>query len=101
MVLNKKKAYKNLKKKGFKDSDNHSEDHKYLELFYNGKRILHTKISHGTKKDLDNHLIRKMSSQCKLSKQDFADLVNCPLSAKKYIEKLKGIGVIESNKKIY
>lgn len=57
--------------------------------------ILYTKISHGSKKDLDNYLIKQMSSQCKLSKQDFSDLVNCPLSAKNYIEKLKDLGELE------
>lgn len=95
MVLNSKKAYKNLKKKGFKDSKDYSNDHKYLEFHYNGKMILYTKLSHGSKKDLNNYLIKQMSTQCKLSKQDFADLVNCPLSAEMYIEKLKEIGEIE------
>ena len=95
MVLDKNKAYKNLKKKGFIDSIDHSNDHKYLEFFYNGKMILYTKLSHGSKNDLDDYLIKQMSSQCKLSKQDFADLVNCPLSKEKYIEILKKIGEIE------
>ncbi len=95
MVLNSKKAYKNLKKKGFEDSENRSNDHKYLEFHYNGKMILYTKLSHGSKKDLNNFLIKQMSTQCKLSKHDFADLVNCPMSAKKYVEKLKEIGEIE------
>ncbi len=95
MVLNSNKAYKNLKKKGFEDSTDHSNDHKYLEFHYNGKMILYTKLSHGSKKDLDNYLIKQMSTQCKLSKQDFADLVNCPLSTEKYVEKLKEIGEIE------
>lgn len=95
MVLDGKKAYKNLKKKGFEDSKDHSNDHKYLEFHYKGKMILYTKLSHGSKKDLNNYLIKQMSTQCKLSKQDFADLVNCPLSAEQYIEKLKALGEVE------
>lgn len=95
MVLDKNKAYRNLRKKGFDDSRDHSKDHKYLEFHYDGKMILYMKISHGSKNDLDNYLIRQMSSQCMLSKQDFAYLVNCPLSAEKYIEKLKDLGEIE------
>lgn len=95
MVLDGKKAYKNLKKKGFEDSKDHSNDHKYLEFHYNGKMILYTKLSHGSKSDLNNYLIKQMSTQCKLSKKDFADLVNCPLSAEQYIEKLKELGEIE------
>ena len=95
MVLDKNKAYKNLKKKGFVDSENKSVDHKYLELFHEGKLILYTKVSHGSKSDLDDYLIKQMSTQCKLSKQDFADLVNCPLSEKEYLKKLKDLGVLE------
>ncbi len=95
MVLDSKKAYKNLKKKGFTDSKDHSHDHKYLEFHYQGKMILYTKLSHGGKKDLNNYLLKQMSTQCKLSKQDFADLVNCPLSAEEYVEKLKEIGELK------
>ena len=95
MVLDKNKAYKNLKKKGFVDSENKSVDHKYLELFHEGKLILYTKVSHGSKSDLDDYLIKQMSTQCKISKQDFADLVNCPLSEKEYLKKLKDLGVLE------
>lgn len=95
MVLDKNKAYKNLKRKGFVDSANRSVDHKYLELFHNGKLILYTKVSHGSKGDLDDYLIKQMSSQCRLNKNDFADLVNCPLSAKQYLEKLEEQGLLE------
>ncbi len=95
MVLNKKKAYRNLKKKGFVDCEYHSEDHKYLEYTHEGKVILFTKFSNGSKKDLDNYLISQMSKQCKLSKSDFADLVNCPLSKDNYIKKLKENGLLD------
>ena len=44
MVLDKKKAYKSLKKKGFEDSNDHSKDHKYLEFHYNGKMILYIEV---------------------------------------------------------
>ena len=40
-VLDAKKTYKNLKSKGFEDADNKSDDHKYLNFFYNEKLILH------------------------------------------------------------
>lgn len=95
MVLEKNKAYKNLKKKGFEDSLDHSNDHKYLEFFFEGKMILYTKLSHGSKKDLDDYLIKQMSSQCKLTKQQFADLVNCPLSKEAFIEILRDKGELE------
>jgi hypothetical protein len=95
MVLNKNKTYKNLKKKGFVDSVNRSEDHKYLEYFVGGKLILYTKISHGSGKDLEDYLIKQMSNQCKLTKQQFADLVNCPLSSDAYLQILKENGELE------
>ena len=38
-VLNPRKTYKNLKKKGFVDSVSRSDDHKYLELFHDGRYV--------------------------------------------------------------
>lgn len=84
MVLDAKKALKSLKKKGF---SSYNGDHKFLEFHYKGKLILHTKISHG-EKELNDYLIAQMSKQCKLSKSDFSDLVECPLTAQGYIQKL-------------
>ncbi|MGE4308916.1 hypothetical protein [Bacteroides sp.] len=92
MVLSKKKAYKNLKKKGFVDSPNKSVDHKYLDYLVDGKLILYTKVSHGSEEDLREPLIKQMSTQCKLTKQQFCDLVNCPLSAEKYKQILEEQG---------
>ena len=88
------KILKNLKKKGFVASTNKSVDHKYLEFVYNGKHVLHTKLSHN-KKDIDDYLIRQMSTQCKLSKSEFLDLVNCPLSKEGFIAILESKGLIE------
>ena len=86
MILDKNKAHKNLKKKGFTDAIHKSGDHLYLELWHNRKRILYTKISHGSKKDLDLFLIKQMATQCELSKEEFANLVNCPLSQEEYFK---------------
>lgn len=88
-VLDSKKVLTNLKKKGFIDSKNHSPDHKYLEYFLNGKYILYTKVSHGGKEDLRDHLIKQMAEQCKISKDQFLDLVNCPLNKDQYARLLK------------
>ena len=94
-MLNKKKVYNNLKKKGFIDSKNLSKDHKYLEFHYNNIKICFTKISHGSKpKDLEDYLIQKMSNQCKLKKKDFENLVNCPLSKKDYLKILQEKNII-------
>jgi hypothetical protein len=90
-VLDAKKTYKNLQSKGFVKANTH---HKYLEYFHNGKLVLHTRISHG-ETDLNDYLIRQMSSQCKLDKSNFMDLANCPLSQEAYFEILKSKGLIE------
>lgn len=95
MVLDKKKTYKNLKKKGFVDSATKSIDHRYLEFYYNGRLICYTKVSHGSKGDIDDYLIRQMSTQCLLGKNDFADLVNCPLSQEAYVQILLDAGHLE------
>jgi predicted RNA binding protein YcfA (HicA-like mRNA interferase family) len=95
MILDKNKAYKNLKKKGFTDAIHKSGDHLYLELWHNNERILYTKISHGSKKDLDLFLIKQMAKQCELSKEEFANLVNCPLSQEAYITILKEKGILD------
>lgn len=94
MVLDKNKALKNLQKKGFSVSKHKSVDHHYLEFYHNEILILYTKISHGSKKDLDNYLIKQMSDQCKLNKNEFAEFVNCTLSQESYIEILTEKGYI-------
>jgi hypothetical protein len=93
-VLDPRKTYRNLKKKGFSDSENKSADHKYLELFHKNKLVPHTKISHGNE-DIRNPLIRMMSFQCYLSKSEFIDLANCPLTKEKYLEILESKGLLE------
>ena len=91
MVMDKQKAYKSLVKKGFIQSQG---DHNFLRYFYNGKLCFSTKVSHGSDKELDDYLIKKMSVQCKLDKNDFLNLINCPLSAEGYLEKLISKGNI-------
>jgi uncharacterized protein with gpF-like domain len=53
------------------------------------KTVVHTKISRGTKyKMLNDTLIALMSKQCKLSKSDFLNLIDCPLTQEAYEGKL-------------
>ncbi|MCW3107787.1 MAG: hypothetical protein JWQ09_2293 [Segetibacter sp.] len=89
-ILDAKRTYQNLLSKGFVSRKG---DHKFLEYYFNGKFLLHTKISHG-EKELESFHIGMMSRQCKLDKQNFIDLAKCPLSAEKYIEILKQNGII-------
>ena len=91
-VLDPGKTLRNLLKKGFVSS-NH--DHKYLDLFYDGKFVTHTKISHSKKSEIDNSMIRQMSAQCKLTKMDFINLARCPLSKKEYFKILEKDGWLD------
>jgi hypothetical protein len=79
-----------LQRKGFVIEED--RDHRYF--FYHsksGKRTnVRTKISHGTKyKVLGDNLISLMSKQCKLSKADFLELIECPLTQDLYEKKLE------------
>ena len=93
-VLDAKKTYKNLKKKGFVDSPTKSADHLYIEFYHKKKLVLFTKISHG-ERDLGDFLIKQMYSQCKLDKKGFMDLANCPMSAEEYLKHLAKEGLLE------
>jgi predicted RNA binding protein YcfA (HicA-like mRNA interferase family) len=90
-AISTKDTLKNLKKKGFVEVQG---DHHFLEYVHNGKVILHTKVSHGSKKDLDDFLIKKMSYQCRLDKKEFLDLARCPMSKAEYYERLKQQGFV-------
>jgi hypothetical protein len=93
-VLDSRKAFTNLRKKGFIESSTKSNDHKWLELYYQGKFILHTKLSHNNH-DLGDYLIKQMSYQCHLQKDDFIDLVNCPLSKEEFFKILDRQGLLD------
>jgi len=78
-----------LQKKGFI----FEEDHAHKCFFYcskNGKRTkIRTMVSHGTKyKVIGDNLLALMSKQCKLSKAEFLDLIDCPLTQDLYEARL-------------
>ena len=93
-VLDPRKTYKNLMKKGFTVASSKSKGHKRLELFHEGKFILQTKISHGNS-DIGEYLIKQMCVQCKLSKTEFLDLANCPMSKSVYLDILKSKNLLQ------
>lgn len=58
------------------------------------KTPVNTKLSHGTKyKTIYDNILGLMAKQCRLSKSDFLNLIDCPLSRDEYEEKLKKQGV--------
>lgn len=95
MVIDRRKTYNSLKKKGFIDSDRKSKDHLHLDFFYKGKFAFYTKISHGSRKDITEPLIHQMAEQCKLNEKMFADLAKCPLSKQKYLAHLVKNGIFD------
>jgi hypothetical protein len=79
-----------LMRKGFNRTNKH---HVYLTLHINGKKTnVFTKISHGIN-EINDYLINRMSIQVKLEKNQFVDLVNCPLSLEQYTEELRLQGI--------
>jgi len=90
--LDRKKTYRNLKKKGFLDAEHREDGHKYLELFHEGKLVLFTRISHSG--NIGTPLIAQMAMQCGLSNHQFLDLARCPMSQDKYLSILDGKGYL-------
>ena len=93
-TLDTKKAYKNFCKKGFRDSESKSVDHKWIEFWFEGKVTrIRTKFSHG-KKEVDSSLIGLMARQIRLSKNQFMEFSNCKISENGYIKLLKSNNVL-------
>ncbi|MBU2912713.1 hypothetical protein [Reichenbachiella agariperforans] len=91
--LDGKKAYKAMRKKGFKESDNKSPDHKWVDFWFEGKLTkIKTKFSHNDQ-EIDNYLITAMSRQINLSRKEFVEFAKCNLSEEGYIKILKDKGI--------
>lgn len=86
-----RKVKQSLAKKGFEEE---SSDHYYFVLCENGKKTrVYTKTSRNNQ-DIDDPLISLMSQQLHLTKRQFMDLINCPLSKEEYIKILKNKNII-------
>lgn len=85
---------KSLEKKGFQRKEG---DHHYFNYYTKaGKKTkVFTKTSHGVK-ELDDSLLGMMSRQCKLTRQDFDRLIDCPLDRDGYERKLIEVGMVEA-----
>lgn len=94
MVFSATQTKQSLLKKGFKIDNTH---HHYYIYYYDGKIVARTKLSHNDQ-EVNDSLISKMRKQCQISKNDFINLINCPLDEKGYIEILKKQGTIQEKK---
>ncbi len=85
----KKKIEASLLKKGFVKAD--GDHHFYVYMTVDGRKTeVFTKTSHTPKqKDIGDDLLAKMAMQCKLTKEEFFRLVDCPLSREGYESILK------------
>lgn len=89
--LDSSKTRQALLKKGFRKAEG---DHHFYLYYYKGKVVAKTKMSHNDQ-DIGDHLISKMYKQCKISKREFFDLIECPLDEAGYVELLRQNGHLQ------
>jgi predicted RNA binding protein YcfA (HicA-like mRNA interferase family) len=86
----------NLLRKGFQQRNGGD---KYFHLYVEGKKTpVFTLISQG-EKEIHDGLLGQMAKQTKLSKKEFLDLVDCPLSLEEYLKRLREGGHIATPEK--
>ena len=87
-----------LRKKGFQEASG-NRDHTYYFLFHNGKKTnIFTKISHG-EKEIHDGLCSSIARGIKLTKGQFNDFVDCPLSYEDYVKLLTEASHLEDDRK--
>jgi hypothetical protein len=77
-----------LRSKGFVEEE---RDHRFYTLVVNGRYTgIWTKTSRGTGyKTLGDNLVAKIARELKLSRKQFEDLVQCPMSFEQYVAHLR------------
>jgi hypothetical protein len=85
---------RSLTNKGFRHKEG---DHSYFHYYstVGKKTAVFTKTSHGAR-EIDDHLLGRMAKQCKLSRADFDQLIDCPLDQNSYETKLVALGAVEA-----
>ena len=74
-----------LRKKGFQESNKKNPDHIYYFLYHKGNKTrIKTKISHG-ERELHDGLCAAMAREIKLTRRQFNDFVDCPLTYELYV----------------
>ena len=81
-----------LVKKGFQRTESHH--HFFVYYSCDGKKTtVKTKTSHGTR-ELSSYILQQMARQIQLSKIDFLNLIDCPMSRHQYEEHLVSLAKI-------
>ena len=82
VVFKKRDVESALKKKGFEKKKTH---HKFYRLFIDDKDAgIFTKVSHG-RGDISDFLVNCMAKQVGISKNEFVDVINCPIGKEELI----------------
>ena len=71
-----------------------STKHRYGWFTFEGRKILRVHFSHG-KGDVPGRVSDKIQSPLKLCREDFRELIDCPLSLEDYVAILRRKGLIE------
>jgi hypothetical protein len=80
-----RKLKKALTSKGFQETDTH---HEMYWFYAEGKKTsIRTRISRG-KREYDDNLLGQMAKQVKLRRDEFDELIECPLTAEGYLKLL-------------
>ena len=91
MTLKTAKISAALLRKGFCEE---ASKHKMFFLYANGKKTsVKTFISHG-ENEIGDWLIKQMSKQMELSKDDFIKFVDCELKKEDYLKKMVADGKV-------
>lgn len=67
--------------------------HRALHYYSDGRKThITTWMSHSSKRDVDKSLVGNMARQCKLTKAEFASLVDCSMTGSDYYDILRARG---------
>jgi hypothetical protein len=92
-IISKDKFRKALRSLGF--IENRSRDHIYLEYYYQNKKVIETKVSHGGDKDINKRLLGYiLRDQIYLTKQELEKAINGEFSVEDYRIILAKKGII-------
>lgn len=91
-MIKTRKIDRALNKKGFtKDS---SKDHHYFYLIVEGRKTsVYTRMSHG-ESEISKNLESLMARQLYLSKEQFKNLVDCPMTEQDFLRHLRSENII-------
>jgi len=94
MPRDKSEVEASLLKKGFRPTHPRSDHNYFVYADVSGKKAIgtRTKTSHGRGFDLNDYLLAQMARQVSLTKKQFLELVDCPLSREDYEKVLKAAG---------